>query len=94
MMYMSKTYSIAQARNQLPSLVRAAERGAAVELTRRGEKVAVLVSVATLARLEAGGANFWDRVVAFRKAAPAGSLLKRDDLDGLRQKDKGRAVTL
>ncbi len=36
-------HSIAEARNNLPSLVRAAESGKAVELTRRGELVAVLI---------------------------------------------------
>lgn len=93
-MYMSKTYSIAQARDQLPRLVRAAERGAEVELTRRGEKVAVLVSVATLARLESGVENFWDRLVAFRQAVPRASLLPRATLKALRQRDEGRAVSL
>ena len=40
---MAKQHSIAEARNNLPSLVRAAESGRAVELTRRGEPVAVLI---------------------------------------------------
>jgi prevent-host-death family protein len=39
----AKQHSIAEARNSLPSLVRAAESGKAVELTRRGEPVAVLI---------------------------------------------------
>ena len=40
---MAKQHSIAEARKNLPSLVRAAEAGKAVELTRRGEPVAVLI---------------------------------------------------
>ena len=36
--------SIAEARRNLPSLIREAESGKAVELTRRGEPVAVLIS--------------------------------------------------
>ena len=40
---MAKQHSIAEARKSLPSLVRAAESGKAVELTRRGEPVAVLI---------------------------------------------------
>ena len=40
---MAKQHSIAEARNSLPSLVREAESGKAVELTRRGELVAVLI---------------------------------------------------
>jgi prevent-host-death family protein len=39
----AKQHSITEARNSLPSLVRAAESGKAVELTRRGEPVAVLI---------------------------------------------------
>ena len=94
LMYMPKTYSIAQARDQLPKLVRAAERGAVVELTRRGEKVAVLVSISTLARLEGGAENFWDRLMEFRQSVPRSSLLPRGALKGLRQRDHGRAVKL
>ena len=40
---MAKQHSISEARNNLPSLVREAESGKAVELTRRGEPVAVLI---------------------------------------------------
>jgi prevent-host-death family protein len=39
----AKRHSIAEARNSLPRLVRAAEAGKAVELTRRGAPVAVLI---------------------------------------------------
>lgn len=92
-MYMSKTYSIAEARDQLPRLVRAAERGAEVELTRRGEKVAVLISVAARTRLEDSGANFWDRLQAFRREHSA-ALLPRSAFKGVRQRDHGRPVKL
>lgn len=92
-MYMSKTYSIAEARDQLPKLIRAAERGAEVELTRRGEKVAVLMSVAARAHLADAEANFWDRLVAFRRAHPK-DLLPRTALKRLRQRDQGRPVDL
>lgn len=94
LMYMSKTYSIAEARAQLPKLVREAERGAEVELTRRGEKVAVLISMATRTLLEDAGANFWDRLVAFRQAHPTKDLPPRAALQGLRQRDHGRPVKL
>ncbi len=40
---MAKRPSIAEARSSLPSLVREAESGKTVELTRRGEPVAVLI---------------------------------------------------
>jgi len=40
---MAKQQSIAQARNSLPTLVREAESGSAIRLTRHGEPVAVLL---------------------------------------------------
>ncbi len=40
---MGKRHSIADARNNLPTLVREAEAGKPIELTRRGESVAVLL---------------------------------------------------
>ena len=42
---MVKKYSIAEARDNLASVVHEAERGAQVELTRRGKPVAVLIGV-------------------------------------------------
>lgn len=40
---MVRRHSISEARSKLPKLVREAEAGRAVELTRRGERVAVLI---------------------------------------------------
>ncbi len=40
---MGRRHSIAEARSNLPKLIREAEAGNAVELTRRGEGVAVLI---------------------------------------------------
>ena len=94
MMDMSQTYSIAQARDQLPKLVRAAERGVEVELTRRGEKVAVLISTATRAHLEGDADDFCDRLMEFRRQHGTKRLLPRTALKGLRQADEGRVVKL
>ena len=52
--------SVAEARRNLPGLIREAERGKAVELTRRGEPVAVLIGHRMLTRLPAGRCNFAD----------------------------------
>ena len=48
---MSKTYSIAQARQNLPKLVHEAEAGTSIELTRRGKPVAVVLSLTEYHRL-------------------------------------------
>ncbi len=48
---MAGKHSIADARRNLPSLVRVAEQGGVVEITRRGEPVAVLVGRSEFERL-------------------------------------------
>lgn len=48
---MSKTYSIAQARQNLPAVVHEAERAGEVRITRRGEVVARLVAESEFQRL-------------------------------------------
>jgi len=51
-------HSIAEARSNLPDLVRKAEAGKAVELTRRGEPVAVLIGKKRYERLVSGSRHF------------------------------------
>lgn len=60
---MSKQQSIADARSNLPKLVREAEAGQPIELTRRGEGVAVLIGRKQYERLAEGSRRFsraWD----------------------------------
>lgn len=61
-----KSFSIAEAKNHLSKLVHDAEGGATVELTRRGEPVAVLLSIGDYKRLTADRAAFWDHFDRFR----------------------------
>jgi len=65
---MSRRYSIADARNNLPELVREAESGKAVELTRRGEPVAVLVGRKEYDRLNSTSRSFSDAWAKFSHA--------------------------
>ena len=63
---MSEQHSIADARSNLPDLVKKAEAGKAVELTRRGEPVAVLIGRKEYDRLLTGSSRFshaWDEFV-------------------------------
>ena len=60
-------YSIAQARNQLTQLVHQAEQGNAVELTRRGKRVAVILSAETYDRLLSQKGSFGASLAEFRK---------------------------
>ena len=63
--------SIAQARNTLTRLIHEAENGEAVHITRRGKRVAVLVSRREYERLESGGggSDFWQGTKEWRAQA-------------------------
>jgi len=93
---MSNRHSIAQARSNLPRLVREAESGAAVELTRRGEPVAVLIGLREFRRLTGQGGGFWEAYQAFARDVDLGGLaLDPDELfAGTRDSTRGRDVAL
>lgn len=55
---MAQSYSIAEARSNLAAIIGRISAGSAIELTRRGEPVAVLISPAEFARLRGGRTNF------------------------------------
>ena len=93
---MAKQHSIAEARNSLPSLVRAAESGKAVELTRRGEPVAVLLGRRQYERLITRYRPFSETHEAFRQEFDLKQLaIDPDDLfGGTRDDVRGREVDL
>ena len=64
---MTKKYSIAEARDNLPGVIHEAEGGVRVELTRRGKPVAVLLGVEAYERLAEGRRAFWEAYEEFRR---------------------------
>jgi prevent-host-death family protein len=62
---MARRYSIAQARSQLPAIIDQAASGLEVELTRRGEPVAVVVSTREFDRLCGRRQHFSDAYQRF-----------------------------
>jgi antitoxin Phd len=62
------SYSISAAKDQLCRLVYDVESIGAIELTRRGRPVAVLLSVREYRRLLANRSWFWADVAGFRRA--------------------------
>ena len=64
---MTEHHSIADARRNLPRLIREAQRGKTVRLTRRGEPVAVLVGHRTFERIVAGRRGFGEAYAEFAK---------------------------
>ncbi len=80
---MDKTYSIAEARNDLSGVVREAEAGRPVTLSRRGKPVAVIVSASEFARLAPRRRALAAAIDAFRRDFAA----SLDDSDWLPPRD-------
>ena len=93
---MAKQQSIAQARNSLPSLVREVESGRAVELTRRGEPVAVLLGRRQYVRLTSRYRRFSEAYGNFTRDIKLDKLAIDPDevFGGVRDETRGREVDL
>jgi prevent-host-death family protein len=90
---MSKNYSIAEARHNLAAIVHELEKKPFVELTRRGEPVAVLLSIREFRRLASGKINFWKAYVSFREAVDLPQLdIQPGIFEGTRDEGPGREV--
>lgn len=63
---MSRQVSVAEAKNNLPALLHDTENGAAVEITRRGSPVAVLLSISEYERLSHSKPDLWEAIQRFR----------------------------
>lgn len=88
-----RRYSIAQARQNLAAIVHEVERGGPVDVTRRGEPVAVLASVEDYQRMASGRRSFWQALTEFRKTADLEGLgLDHRFWKGLRDRSPGRKV--
>ena len=88
---MDKQYPIGRARDHLPEIVHEVERGSAVELTRRGKPVAVILSVQDYQRLSSGRPDFWEAFEAFRQSVDLRDLdVQPDTFDGVRDTSPGR----
>ena len=93
---MTERYSIAEARRNLPKLVHEAERGKAVELTRRGESVAMLISRRRFEQLASNHSGFTETYRTFAENVDLAKLgLDPDQLfSEIRADTQGRDVHL
>jgi prevent-host-death family protein len=90
-----KSYSVAEARQNLPRLIRDAEHGRAVQITRRGEPVAVLLSASGYRALAGEEPSFLATVRAFRERHEVERLgIGESEFQGLRDEAPGRVVSL
>jgi prevent-host-death family protein len=90
---MAKRYSIAEARHNLAALVHEAEHISPIELTRRGQPVAILLSIQEYRRLLSKGPGFWDAYNKFRNLVGLPQLQIEPSLfEDLRDSSPGREV--
>ena len=93
---MAKRQSIAEARSSLPSLVREVESGKSVELTRRGQPVAVLIGRQEYARLASRRRRFSETYADFTRDVDLKELAidPKEVFAGARDEARGREVDL
>ena len=93
---MTDRLSISEARTRLPRLIREAERGKAVELTRRGEPVAVLIGRRQFEQLTSRYRSFVEAYRDFRREVDLTELaIDPDELFAETREDtRGREVSL
>jgi prevent-host-death family protein len=93
---MPKRQSIAEARSNLPQLVRQAESGEPIELTRRGESVAVLIGRKDYERLATRARRFSEAWKEFADGVELSELAIDPDeiFSDLRDPRPGREIGL
>jgi prevent-host-death family protein len=90
----AREVSISEARGNLPSLVRDAERGLAVTLTRRGEAVAVLISTERYRAYARSSVPFDRALDEFRDTHDLEELDVESVYEDVRDRSEGRYVPL
>lgn len=88
---MAKRLSVAEARHQLPRVLHEIEEGGAVEITRRGKAVAVLMSTAEYQRLTEKKPDLWEALQEWRKTVDWDTLGDVDEIwADVRDRSPGR----
>ena len=91
----SSKVSVAEARQNFARLIKRAERGNSIEITRRGEPVAVLLSASKYAAMTGERPSFIEAARQVRdRMGVAGLGIGDADLDELRDRSPGRAISL
>ena len=91
----STKVSVAEARQHFARLIKRAQQGKAIEITRRGEPVAVLVSAAEYSAIKGERPSFVDATRQVRERLGVDALEIGDaDFEGLREQSPGRDVSL
>jgi len=92
---MPKSYSIADARNDLPGVIHDVAHGGPARITRRGKPVAVILSVHDYERITAGKPTFREAYEAWRSSVAWDEVaVPAEHFAGLRDRSPGRDVKL
>ncbi|MBK7952313.1 MAG: type II toxin-antitoxin system Phd/YefM family antitoxin [Deltaproteobacteria bacterium] len=87
--------SVAEARQNLSRLIKRAQHGNVIEITRRGEPVAVLLSASDYAAITGKRSSFADAVRQLRNRLYIEDLgIGEKDFDDLRDESPGRDISL
>ena len=90
----AKKVSVAEARQNFARLIKRAQRGDAIEITRHGESVAVILSAAEYLALSGERPSFIQAANEVRERLDVESLEIEDDIfEGLRDDASGREVS-
>lgn len=90
-----RKYSIAEARDNLARIVHDAEAGQQIEITRRGDSVAVVLSIQQYETLANRKGIFWNRWKQFRRHLEREKIrISPDPFQGIRDRSQGRKVIL
>ncbi|MBN1317596.1 MAG: type II toxin-antitoxin system Phd/YefM family antitoxin [Anaerolineales bacterium] len=90
---MTERYTIAEARHHFAALVHKVEDSHAVEITRRGKAVAVLLSIDNYRKLLAPKRDFWEAYEKLRQTYPFESLEIDPAILNVRSHEPGREFT-
>lgn len=87
--------SVAEARQHFARLIKRAQQGKTIEITRRGEPVAVLLSAAEYSAITGECASFMEATTELRERLGVDELdIGNSDFEGLRDQSPGREVAL
>jgi len=87
--------SVAEARQNFARLIKRAQQGRPIEITRRGESVAVLLSAAEYLMLKGERPSFAAAIGRVRERLGVDALeIGDEEFNGLREKSPGREVAL
>jgi antitoxin (DNA-binding transcriptional repressor) of toxin-antitoxin stability system len=89
-----RRFSLAQARDALPAIVRDVAEHGPVELTEGDEPVAVIVALDEYRRLAANRPGLWEAIQKFRAETDLDELDIDSVLEGVRDRSPGRDVVM